>query len=163
VIWHVIIFAVGLIFGVFLGILVAKRNPRFVKCCNALYLKLRGKAATTAGEILDRTGDEKGSTSVSPVSANALMKYLLRFGIPLAAAIVLTWSLKPNMVETMLYKCCLIFTAYALAELIWVIGYKRTFDRKEKEGKITDVGRIAILVFRGLLFGAVIVGLTQGL
>jgi hypothetical protein len=107
--------------------------------------------------------DKRGSIEVSPVPANTLVKYLLRFGIPLTGVFALVGVLKPDMIETMLYKCCLIFAGYVLAELIWVIGYKRTFDRQEKEGRITDVGRIAILIFRGLLLGSVIVGLTLGL
>lgn len=161
-IWHVIIFVIGLLPGVFLGILIAKRNPRIVEWCNTLYLRLRGKAATTVGEIRDRIGDEKGSAEVSPVSANVLVKYLLRFGLPLAGVIGLIALLKAGTISLVLYKCCLILTGFILAEGIWVVGYKYIFGKIEKEG-ISEYDRRSIMLFRGMLYAAIILGLTAGL
>ncbi len=159
---YVIIFVIGLLPGVLLGILIAKRNPRFVEWCNALYLKLRGKAATTVEEIRDRIGDEKGSAEVSPVSVNVLVKYLLRFGLPLAGVIGLIALLKADTISVVLYKCCLILTGFILAEAIWVVGYKYIFGKIEKEG-ISEYDRRSIMLFRGMLYAAVILGLTAGL
>lgn len=151
------------VLGAFIAILFAVRNPTIAAWVNRVYLKGRAKAARETQEIFERMRDRTGSIPVSPVSGNTLIKYLLRFGVPLGGVFGLVWILKPNMVEAMFYKCCLILAGYILAEFIWMIGYKRTFDRQEKEGRITDVGRIAILVFRGLLLGSVILGLTLGL
>lgn len=162
-IWHVIIFfLIGLSLGVFLGILIAKRNPRFVEWCNTLYLRLRGRATTTVEEIRDRIGDEKGSAEVSPVSANILVKYLLRFGLPLAGVIGVIALLKAGTISVVLYKCCLILTGFILAEGIWVVGYKYIFGKIEKEG-ISEYDRRSIMLFRGMLYAAIILGLTAGL
>jgi hypothetical protein len=151
----------------FIGVLFAKRNPGYTEAIDDAYIKGRTEAEKEIREKLKEAEayikSKRGSVGISPVSGGQLTKYLLRFGVPLAGVFGLVWILKPDMIDTGLYKCCLVFAGYILAELIWAIGYKRTFDRQEKEGRITDVGRIAILVFRGLLLGAVILGLTLGL
>jgi predicted outer membrane lipoprotein len=156
---HIFIFFLG----AFIAILFSVRNPTIAAWVNRWYLKGREKGAKETEELYNKLKDRAGSIPVSPVSGNTLIKYLLRFGVPLAGAFGLVAALKPSMVETMLYKCCMIFVGYMLAELIWVLGYKRTFSILEKNGGITDVGRIAILIFRGLLLGSVILGLTLGL
>jgi len=92
-----------------------------------------------------------------------LVKYLLRFGVPLLGIFIFVAILRPEMLVSILYKCCLILAGYVLAEFIWVIGYKRTFSNAEKEGTITDESRRSILIFRGMLHAAVILGLTLGL
>ncbi|MBP7528339.1 MAG: hypothetical protein KA801_10455 [Syntrophorhabdaceae bacterium] len=151
----------------FVGVLFAKRNPRYMGKIDDAYMKGRTEAEQEIKDKLKQAEEyiksKTGSIEVSPVSGNTFVKYLLRFGIPLAGVFGLVRVLKPDMIEAMLYKCCLVCVGYILAEFIWVIGYKRTFDRQEKERRITDVGRIAILVFRGLLLGSVIVSLTLGL
>ena len=149
--------------GAFITILFAVRNPTIAAWVNRFYVRAREKAAKETEEFYGRLRDRTGSIEVSPVFGSMFIKYLLRFGVPLAGVFGLVWMLKPNMIETMLYKCCMVFVAYMLAEFIWVLGYKRTFAILEKKGGITDVGRIAILIFRGLLLGSVIVGLTLGL
>jgi len=159
--WFTHIFVAIVFFLV--GILFAVRNPKLAEWFNKVYLKLRGQAAEKAKEGVEYVKDKTGSIQVSPVSGSTVIKYLLRLGVPLAGVFALMQILKPNMVEAMFYKCCLVCVGYILAELIWVVGYKRTFDRQEKEGRITDVGRIAVLIFRGLLLGSVIVSLTLGL
>lgn len=159
--WFTHIFTFSL--GAFIAILFAVRNPTIAAWVNRWYLKGREKAAKETEDLYSKLRDRAGSIPVSPVSGNTLVKYLLRFGVPLIGAFGLVLVLKPSMVDAALYKCWLVCVAYLLAELIWVVGYKRTFDRQEKEGRITDAGRIAILVFRGLLLGSVIVGLTLGL
>ncbi len=144
---------IGAIVGFILGFLVFRNNADTFKEDEKNLLDIAKKFKK----------DDSGSIEVSPVSGGALIKYLLRFGVPLAGAFALVRILKPEMIETMLYKCCLVCVGYILAELIWVVGYKRTFDRQEKEGRITDVGRIAVLIFRGLLLSSVIVSLTMAL
>jgi hypothetical protein len=92
-----------------------------------------------------------------------LVKYLLRFGVPLLGIFIFVAILRPEMIATMLYKCCLVLVGYILAELVWIVGYKRTFDIERKEGRITDASQRSILVFRGMLHAAVIISLTLGL
>lgn len=106
--------------------------------------------------------DNKGSVPVSPVGANVLIKYLLRFGIPLAVIVGLIALLKPDMVTVILYKCCLILAGFILAEFIWVVGYKYVFGKIEKEDKSEESKR-SILIFRGMLYSAIILGLTLGM
>ena len=106
--------------------------------------------------------DDKGSVPVSPVGANTLVKYMLRFGIPLMGIIGLIALLKADMVALMLYKCCLILAGFILAEFIWVVGYKYIFGKIEKEDK-SEEGRRSILIFRGMLYASIILGLTLGM
>jgi len=106
--------------------------------------------------------DNRGSIEVPPVSVNVLVKYLLRFGIPLAGVIGLIALLKAGTISVVLYKCCLILTGFILAEAIWVIGYKYIFGKIEKEG-IGEYDRRSIMLFRDMLYAAIILGLTAGL
>jgi hypothetical protein len=106
--------------------------------------------------------DNRGVVEVPRVSVNVLVKYLLRFGIPLAGVIGLIALLKAGTISVVLYKCCLILTAFILAEAIWVIGYKYIFGKIEKEG-ISEYNRRSIMLFRGMLYAAIILGLTAGL
>ncbi len=93
---------------------------------------------------------------------DTVKKYFLRFGVPLMIIIGLVALLKTDMVLAMLYKCCLIFAGFVLAELIWVVSYKRTFGRIEQEG-ISEESKRSILIFRAILYASVILGLTLGL
>ncbi len=148
--------------GAFIAILFAVRNPTIAAWVNRWYLKGREKAVKETEELYGKLRDRAGSIPVSPVSGNTLIKYLLRFGIPLLGVFGLVWILKPEMIETMLYKCCLILTGFILAEFIWVVGYKYIFGKIEQEG-ITDESRRSILIFRGMLYASIILGLTLGL
>lgn len=106
--------------------------------------------------------NEKDNIEISPVSVNVLVKYLLRFGIPLACVIGLMAILKAGTISVVLYKCCLLLAGFIVAEVIWVIGYKYIFGKIEKEG-ISEYDRRSIMLFRGMLYAAVILGLTAGL
>ncbi len=139
----------GLVLGIGFGIVLAR--PDLV---NRVREKIR--------PWLSRLLDNKGSIEVPPVSVNVLVKYLLRFGIPLAGVIGLIALLKADTISVVLYKCCLILTGFILAEAIWVIGYKYIFGKIEKEG-ISEYDRRSIMLFRGMLYAAIILGLTAGL
>lgn len=141
--------------GIFIGILFAVRNKTLAAWISERYV--RGKEKS-----LEYIRDKTGSIQVSPVSANVLIKYLLRFGVPLLGIIGLIALLKPEMVTVILYKCCLILVGFTLAESIWVVGYKYVFGRVEKEDK-SEESRRSILIFRGMLYAAIILGLTLGL
>lgn len=92
-----------------------------------------------------------------------LVKYLLRFGVPLLGIFIFVAILRPEMLVSIIYKCCLILAGYILAELVWVIGYKRSFARIEQEGNLSDESKRSILIFRGMLHASIILGLTLGL
>lgn len=152
--------------GAFVAILFSVRNPTISAWVNKMYLKAREKALAKAKEAGEAASnyikDKTGSIQVSPVSGGALAKYLLRFGIPLLAIVGLVALLKAEMLPAMLYKCCLIFIGFILAEFIWVVAYKRTFGKIEEEDK-SEESRRSILIFRGILYGSIILGLTLGL
>lgn len=92
-----------------------------------------------------------------------MLKYALRFGIPLVGIFIFASILNPAMIGSILHKCCLILIGYTIAEVIWLVGYKKVFDEEERFGRVTDVGQVAILIFRGLLIASIIIGLTLGL
>lgn len=91
-----------------------------------------------------------------------VLKYLLRFGIPMLIIIGLISIIRFDAVLTMLYKCCLIFMGFTVAEIIWVVGYKYIFGKIEQEG-MSEESKRSVLMFRGMLYAAVIIGLTLGL
>lgn len=93
---------------------------------------------------------------------NNFTKYGLRLAVPLVAVIILIACFKAAALPLLIYKCCLILVAFILAEAIWLIGFKRTFGQIEREG-ITDESKRSILIFRGILYAAIILGLTLGL
>lgn len=155
---HIFIFFLG----AFIAILFAVRNPTMARWVNSIYLKGREKAAKETEEIYSRLRDRAGSIEVSPVSGSTLIKYLLRFGVPLLVVVGLVALLNADMVRVMLYKCCLILAGFILAEFIWVVGYKYVFGRIEKEDKSEESKR-SILIFRGMLYASIILGLTLGL
>ena len=150
-IWYFVSFSIGIIPGIFLGILLAKRYPATGKWCSA-----SGQAAMQAGEVDARLAGK------SLPQVHAVTKYALRFGVPLVGAIGLIALLKANTISVVLYKCCLILTGFILAETIWVVGYKYIFGKIEKEG-IGEYDRRSIMLFRGMLYAAIILGLTAGL
>jgi hypothetical protein len=102
--------------------------------------------------------NDKGSAEIPPM----VVKYLLRFGFPLLVVVGLVALLNADMVRVMLYKCCLILAGFVLAEFIWVVGYKYVFGRIEKEG-VSEESKRSILIFRGMLYASIILGLTLGL
>lgn len=109
-------------------------------------------------ELENIVKNNKGSVEIPPM----VVKYLLRFGFPLLVVVGLVALLNTDMVRVMLYKCCLILAGFILAEFIWVVGYKYVFGRIEKEDKSEESKR-SILIFRGMLYAAIILGLTLGL
>jgi len=109
-------------------------------------------------ELENIVKNNKGSVDIPPM----VVKYLLRFGFPLIVVVGLVALLNADMVRVMLYKCCLILAGFILAEFIWVVGYKYVFGRIEKEDKSEESKR-SILMFRGMLYAAIILGLTLGL
>lgn len=155
-IWNIIIFLIGMLPGTLVGILIAKRYPAIVEWCTT---KIFGKAAQ-AGEVQVRPAGCTDTIGLPQIGETK--KYLLRFGLPLAGLIGLIGLLKADTILVVLYKCCLILTGFILAEVIWIVGYKYIFGKIEKEG-ISEYDRRSIMLFRGMLYAAIILGLTAGL
>jgi len=87
-------------------------------------------------------------------------KYLLRFGIPLAAMIAMIAILRPGNIVLVVYKMCLIVIGLVLCELIWVISYKPVFGKIEE---LETYEKRSVLIFRGILYLAIVLGITWGL
>lgn len=87
-----------------------------------------------------------------------LKKYFLRFFLPvLVAGGIISFAMGHQAVVTMLYKVCLVVVFYALAELIWAVGYRAWFkDLVKRDPR-------AVLTMRGLLYAAIILAGTLGL
>jgi hypothetical protein len=90
-----------------------------------------------------------------------LYKYLQRFGLVFLITIpIIFLVMGESAVKTMLYKICLVAIGWGLAELIWVAGYKFLFGKAED---LSDEQKMPVMVFRGMLFAAIILALTLGL
>ncbi len=86
-------------------------------------------------------------------------KYLLRFGIPLAAMIAMIAILRPENIVLVVYKMCLIVIGLVLCELIWVISYKPFSERSRSLRPM----RSAVSLFFAVFFTRYCPGITWGL
>lgn len=153
-IWNIIIFLIGMLPGTLLGILIAKRCPAIVEWCTT---KIFGKAAQ-AGEVEVRPAGCTDTIELPQIGE--IKKYLLRFGLPLAGLIGLVALLRPENVGTVLYKIMLILIGLILCELVWLINYKPVFGKIEV---LSENERRSVLIFRGVLYLAIVLGITWGL
>jgi hypothetical protein len=88
-------------------------------------------------------------------------KYTLRFGLILLISLpIIYFTQGAQLVKTILYKICLLMIMVGLAELFWAVGYKPVFGKIEV---LHANKRQAVLIFRGLLYAAIILGGTLGL
>jgi len=88
-------------------------------------------------------------------------KYLLRFGLVMIIAMpILLFMAGPNELRVISYKVSLLAIAVALAEIIWM-GFFKPYYGKTEEMSIVE--RKDILIFRGILYAAIILALTLGL
>lgn len=89
-----------------------------------------------------------------------MKKYFLRLGLPLLAVFALMFALKPGDFPLLLYKTCQIVVGIIVVEVLWVIAYKPIFGPIER---MESYERRSVLIFRGLLYIAVILGIAWGL
>jgi len=90
-----------------------------------------------------------------------IKKYFIRFGLVLMIALpILFYAQGETALRIITYKICLVAVAIGLCELIWSVFYKPVYGASEALG--SDV-RQAVMLFRGILYAAVIVALTLGL
>ena len=88
-------------------------------------------------------------------------KYLLRFGmILLIVAPIFYFTQGATALQIVFYKMALAFLGVASAELVWAVFFKPVYGRTEK---ITGEELRSVMVFRGLLYAAIILALTLGL
>ena len=87
-------------------------------------------------------------------------KYLIRFGMIAAIlAPILIWAQGPEAIKIITYKACLVAGGLGFAETVWAVWFKPTFGKMENNVNATD----HIYLFRGLLYGAIIIAFTLGL
>ncbi len=90
-----------------------------------------------------------------------IKKYLFRFGILLAIALpILYFTQGENAVKVIAYKVAMVSVGLALAETWWMVAFKPQFGKTEN--LFADKQK-AILIFRGVLYGAIVISCTLGL
>jgi len=86
-------------------------------------------------------------------------KYLIRFGLIAALMVpILIWAQGPQAVKVITYKTCLVAGGIFFAEMVWAIFFKPVYGRSE-EYRVPQ----SVFIFRGLLYGAIILAFTLGL
>lgn len=123
-----------------------------------LVRRARDKIGAWFSVLRGPLSDNRGSVELPQIGE--IKKYLLRFGLPLAGLIGLIWLLKPENVGTVLYKIMLILIGLILCELVWLINYKPVFGKIEV---LSENERRSVLIFRGVLYLAIVLGITWGL
>ena len=120
---------------------------------------------------------------------NEFTKYLIRFAVVAFLAIPILWITQGiNALKVMGYKVALAAVAVGLAEVIWAFFFKPVFGKTENyinkqppasspqlcEGSLNEsvllVGKLegtsdvqSIMLFRGILYAAIILALCLGL
>jgi RsiW-degrading membrane proteinase PrsW (M82 family) len=90
-----------------------------------------------------------------------MKKYLLRFGIILIIVLpIVGFFMGHQAIKNMVYKVCLVAIALGLAELLWVFFFKTVFSRVED---LSEGDKRTVLLFRGILYAAIILALCLGL
>jgi len=160
----IIVFCVALIIGFFIGILFGKRNPGITEKINEAYLKGKKEAEEELKEKLAQAEklirSKTGSVEIPQINISAAKKYLLRFVPPLAALMLLIALLRPGDIELVLYKLCLVVIAMILAEVVWILFFKSVFGKVEET---RSYDKRSILIFRGVLYAAIVLAVCLGL
>lgn len=88
-------------------------------------------------------------------------KYVIRFAIIIAIVLpILLLTQGQATLKIIAYKVCLVTLAVGLAELIWAGFFKPVYGKTEG---MTANEKQSIMVFRGILYAAIILALTLGL
>jgi hypothetical protein len=89
-----------------------------------------------------------------------IQKYFLRFGFLLGIVIpIIYFTQSERTITRLYYKISLAFLAVAICELIWIL-YKRVFGTIEN---LPHEKFQAVLIFRGILYAAIILAMGLGL
>jgi hypothetical protein len=89
-----------------------------------------------------------------------MKKYFLRFGIALLIALPFLLIAGREALRIFLYKITMCAIGVALAELIWAAFFKPVYGATEN---LDAVERLSVLVFRGILYAGILIGLMLGL
>lgn len=161
---YIIVFFIALAIGIFIGILCAKRNPELTEKINAAYLKSKQEAEEELREKLAQAEklirSKTGSVEIPQINISAVKKYLLRFIPPIIVLMLIIIILRPGNIEVVLYKLCLVLIAMILAEVVWILFFKSVFGKVE-EARSYD--KRSILIFRGVLYAAIVLAVCLGL
>jgi len=131
----------------------------FVKEKNVLTEEMASVTAKIEGIGDDIKSVDLGVISVKTITEQG--KYILRFGIVLVLILPISWLLMgPQAVKTVLYKVCLVSAAIGLAELLWLTFFKPTFGKTED---LNENDKRTVLIFRGILYAAIVLAFTLGL
>jgi hypothetical protein len=88
-------------------------------------------------------------------------KYLLRFGIVIAIAVpAVYFSQGENALRIIIYKASLAFFGVGCAELMWSCFFKPYYGRSED---LSHEEMRSIMVFRGILYAAIVIAFTLGM
>jgi hypothetical protein len=88
-------------------------------------------------------------------------KYLLRFGLVLVIVIpILYFTQGANATLILFYKMALALAGVGVAELVWGVFFKPYYGLTEN---LQYEEKLSIMVFRGLLYAALILAFTLGL
>jgi len=87
-------------------------------------------------------------------------KYALRFGLVLLIALPFVIFAGGEVFRIFCYKVAMCAVGVALAELIWAAFFKPVYGATEN---LDAVERISVLVFRGILYAGILIGLMLGL
>lgn len=90
-----------------------------------------------------------------------IKKYAIRFGIILAIALpIMLMADGVKAAKIIAYKVSLASIGIGLAELVWAVFFKPVYGKTEEMSTDEQKG---ILVFRGILYAAIVLALTLGL
>jgi hypothetical protein len=87
-------------------------------------------------------------------------KYALRFGIALLIALPFLLIAGSEALRVFCYKVAMCAVGVALAELVWVAFFKPVYGATEN---LDAVERLSVLIFRGILYAGILIGLMLGL
>jgi len=90
-----------------------------------------------------------------------IKKYFLRFGLMfVVVAPILYFFQGPTALAVISYKICLSLLGVSTAELVWAVFFKPVFGASEA---LTGYAKQSVMVFRGMLYAALILAFTLGM
>lgn len=90
-----------------------------------------------------------------------IKKYLYRFGLLLMIALpLLFFTQGENAVKVIAYKVAMVSIGIGLAELWWAVAFKPQFGKTEN---LNSGMLFPVMLFRGLLYSAIVISATMGL
>ncbi len=88
-------------------------------------------------------------------------KYIDRFGLVLLVVLpILYFTQGENALGIILYKISLSLIGVSTAELVWAVFFKPVYGKTES---LSYAALPSVMLFRGLLYAALILGFTLGL